>query len=222
MIAQANPTRSAVQSRRALKKPGNTADQPPAWHERFLQMLPNIVRHARLRFRGLPPAMREEAILDAVAHAYVAYARLVQLGKEDVAFAAPLARYVVSQYWGGRRVGTRLNVRDVLSGACRKRNGLRIERLDRFDGTTAQWQEVLVEDRRFGPAEAAAAKLDFAAWLSTLSKRDCQLAEKLATGESTSGAARCFGISEGRVSQLRRELLNSWRLFQGELCPAHA
>jgi DNA-binding CsgD family transcriptional regulator len=48
------------------------------------------------------------------------------------------------------------------------------------------------------------------------------LAEKLATGETTSTVARIFGISRGRVSQLRRELYDAWRMFQGELASATA
>jgi hypothetical protein len=43
---------------------------------------------------------------------------------------------------------------------------------------------VLVEDHRVGPAQTAMMRLDFASWLSTLSHRDHQVAEVLASGES--------------------------------------
>jgi hypothetical protein len=127
----------------------------------------------------------------------------------------------VAQFRAGRRVGTPTNCRDVLSPVCRRRHAFALERLDRFDQQTCTWHEVVVADRRFTPADAAATKLDFAAWLSSLTVRNRLLAEKLATGETTSDAARLFGVSRGRVSQLRRELYDAWRVFQNETCPAN-
>ncbi|HEV3304179.1 MAG TPA: hypothetical protein VG055_31305 [Planctomycetaceae bacterium] len=92
-----------------------------------------------------------------------------------------------------------------------------IERLDRFNRRTGQWREVLVEDRTAGPADIAEMRIDFAEWLNTLSNRDRQLAETLAHGETTGCVAGMFRISAGRVSQLRRDLCESWRRFGGEL-----
>jgi ABC-type multidrug transport system ATPase subunit len=43
-----------------------------------------------------------------------------------------------------------------------------------------------------------------------------QIAETLALSHSTSEVAHQFGISAGRVAQLRRELHESWRDFHGE------
>jgi len=42
----------------------------------------------------------------------------------------------------------------------------------------------------------------------------------LATGETTNAAAKKFRISAGRISQLRRELEESWKKFQGDLVAA--
>ena len=66
------------------------------------------------------------------------------------------------------------------------------------------------------PADIAASRIDVREWLQTLPRRSRRLAERLATGESTSGAAQMFGISPSRVSQLRRELYGAWNTFQGE------
>jgi hypothetical protein len=185
-------------------------------YDRFLELLPVIQKHASAAFHSLPPESREDAIQEITANAFVAYARLVEQGKEELAFATPLAKYAIAQYRACRRVGARLNVRDVSSEYCRRRNGLRLERLDRFDEKDGEWREILVEDRRATPAELAAVRLDFTAWLETLSPRDRQLALVLATGESTSAVARLFRISLGRVSQLRGTLQAAWRRFQGE------
>ena len=65
------------------------------WQDRFEQLIPAIVRHARYCARNLPADDAEEAIQEALATAFVAYARLVKVGKEDSTRAGPLARYAV-------------------------------------------------------------------------------------------------------------------------------
>src|SRR5690606_2312370 len=84
----------------------------------------------------------------------------------------------------------------------------------------SDWKETLPETHRTTPAELAALRLDFAAWLKSLTPRDRQLVATLAQGEATSRAAKKFGVTSGRVSQLRRELLASWLQFTGDLAPA--
>ncbi|MEA1949813.1 MAG: hypothetical protein U9N87_00395, partial [Planctomycetota bacterium] len=72
-----------------------------------------------------------------------------------------------------------------------------------------------VEDRSATPADVAASRIDFAAWLRSLSGRYRKIATALATGETTAKVAKMFRLSRGRVSQLRRELKESWQVFQG-------
>lgn len=50
------------------------------------------------------------------ANACCAVARLAELGKLDLAYPTVLARYGVAKVIDGRRVGNKLNVRDVLFG----------------------------------------------------------------------------------------------------------
>ena len=192
----------------------------PAWHSRFLAMLPNIRRHVELRFRNLKPEAREDATAEVVAHAVASYVRLVVTGKEDRAFASPLASYALAAFRRGRRVGVHANARDITSPYSQQRTRAIVERLDRFDGESRDWREVLVEDRNAGPAEVAATRIDFSDWLTTLPERSRRIAETLATGECTSRVARMFSISAGRIAQLRRELCDSWNDYQGERAPA--
>jgi hypothetical protein len=78
------------------------------------------------------------------------------------------------------------------------------------------WRAALIEDRRAGPAEIAAARIDLAAWFRSLSRRNRWIAKSLATGESTCGVAKQFNLSSARISQLRGELEASWLDFQGD------
>ena len=59
-------------------------------------------------------------------------------------------------------------------------------------------------------------RLDFAAWLGSLKRRDRRIAETLALGNRTSEVAKKFKVSEGHVSQIGRELAQSWRRFVGD------
>ncbi len=77
----------------------------------------------------------------------------------------------------------------------------------------------MLEDRRTSVSDQAGFRIDFPAWLSRLSDRDRQVAEALALGHTNGDVARRFGVTSGRVAQLRRELHDSWRAFHGEVEP---
>ena len=182
----------------------------------FEELLPAIEQQAVVAFRSLPPDEREDLIAEVVANAFCAYKRLVDRGMADVAYATPLACYAIKQIRSGRRVGSKLNVRDATSEYCQLAKGIRIERLDRFDPEEQGWQEIVVEDRHAGPADIAATRIDFTAWLKTLAPRLRRIAKTLAAGETTSGVARRFGVTHGRVSQIRRELMGRWDIFTAD------
>ena len=192
------------------------ASPSPRWHRAFLAMLPRIIGHARIAFRYLKPEARAEAVQEVVCNALKAFVRLVELGKADVAYASPLARYGVAQVRDGRKVGASLNIRDVLSKHCQQRKNVIVERLDHFDEEENAWSEAIVEDRTAGPADIARVRCDFSDWLKSLKRRDRRIAEVLAVGERTQNVAKRFKVSAGRGSQLRRELAESWRAFVGD------
>ena len=136
-------------------------------------------------------------------------------GKADVATPMSLARYAVAQVRAGRQVGNSLNCNDITSVCCRRRNGVQVESLSSWNEQHGEWQEVLVEDKSVTPADLAASRIDYPAFLSSLNQRDCRIAETLSRGESTGRAAELFDISPARVSQLRQELKNAWDRFHG-------
>ncbi|HVC98992.1 MAG TPA: hypothetical protein VND64_35335 [Pirellulales bacterium] len=187
----------------------------PAWHAPFLDMLPEIRSQINFAFRGFTPESREDAVHESLALALAAFVRLFELGKSDIAYPSVLADYAARHYRAGRRVGSRLNRNDLLSERAQKYHGIVVERLVRRDPNGA-WKERLVEDRGFTPAETAIARIDFADWLSRLCHRDRGVATTLAAGETGRDTARTFGISAGRVAQIRSKLRRNWQAFQGE------
>ena len=186
------------------------------WHRQFLALLPQIITYAKIAFHDVRGQDRQDKIQETVANALVAFRRLVQLKKTDLAYPSVLARYAVAQIKDGRLVGGRMNVKDVSSPYCQRVKGVVLERLDRYDSDDECWQEVLVPDKTCTPAELAASRIDVQAWFKSLNRRDRRVAEFLAAGQTTTAAASKFKVSAGRISQLRRELAESWRKFVGD------
>jgi hypothetical protein len=105
----------------------------PAWHPEFLALLPKIRTYAQSAFRGWRREAREDAVAEVVAYALVAFHRLMERGKGDLAYATPLAMYGVRQFKAGRKVGNHLNVNDIMSRHAQRVKKIHVERLDRFD-----------------------------------------------------------------------------------------
>ena len=183
---------------------------------RFLELLPTIRAAAQAAFRGWDPEAREDAVTEIIAGSFVAFSQLAAQGKLAVAFATPLARFAIKQFRVGRRVGSRSTVRDVLSPVALHRRRFVVERFEAFDPTTDEWVEAIVDDTLTPVPDQAAFRCDFPAWLATRSRRTRRIAEALALGHTTTDVAKRFRVTPGRVSQLRRELQNSWQTFHGE------
>ena len=189
--------------------------KPAPWHAGFLKLLPAIVLHARVSFRHQDPEAKAEAIQNCIANATIAYARLYELGKVELAYPGPLARYAVAQTRQGRIVGTALNAQDVSSAYAPARKQIVVKRLDTYVPMENTWREAVIEDTRSSPVpDTVAFRVDFAHWLSRLSRRDRRVARFLALGHRTLDAARKFNVTQGRIAQLRRELAASWTAFR--------
>lgn len=78
----------------ASAKPVRRKSSPPAWHDGFMAMLPTIRQHACRTFRHLDEEAQEDAVAETIAHALVAYVRLFEQGKVDVAYPTVLALLV--------------------------------------------------------------------------------------------------------------------------------
>jgi hypothetical protein len=178
----------------------------------FERILPAIKRFASYAFRHFPKWRRMELVADVVASAYTAFVRLVERGLQCLTYPSALAKYAVRRVRAGRRVGESQNVNDLLSPVAQRTKGFTVERLPNAI-THCGWNE-LTFDRRANPCDIAAVRIDLNYWLRRLTRTKRLVALRLAIGETTSEVAQRFGLSNGRVSQLRRELLDDWNAFQ--------
>jgi len=199
----------------ALAQTNSLSDQSQSIQAEFLAMLPQIRRQAHLAFRHLDRELRDELVAETVATTYCAFASLARQGRLALAYPTPLANYAIRRVCSGRKAAGQMNCNDLLSHYARRINGLSVARIDRLDEETGRWSQILVEDRHAGPAETAAARIDVAAWLRTLSERNRKIAKALAIGETTGKVAARFGLSCGRISQLREFFRRHWQRFQG-------
>jgi hypothetical protein len=190
-------------------------DKPEAcWQNSFLEILPEIKRRLRMAFCRLSPETREEAIAEGVVSCLLAYARLHEQGRTGSVTPSNLVWYAALQVKSGRPAAGSMNGTDPLSRYAQLENGIQVEQ--------GKWIDLLVEDKRASVPDQVAAKLDVGAWFGTLSRRMKQIARDLAFGFSTSEVARKYGVTAGRISQLRRVLESSWADFQKESVPAVA
>jgi len=105
-----------------------------------------------------------------------------------------------------------------MSATCQRRHCVRVSRY--FEHRSADiadgWRQVILADRKARIPDLAAFRIDFPQWLQTLSRRDRGVINALTSGERTKSMAERFGLSEGRVSLLRRKFEKLWLTFQGE------
>ena len=222
MTALGGPSSKEIVYMIAPAKPVSRRKRAPNWQELFLQMLPMIENCAKRAFRDLGPEAREDAVQEVLANAAVAFARLVELDKVDLAYPKVLARYAIAQFCDGRRVGNRRRICEVLSPYAQRKKGFRVQRLDRFQTELGEWSEAIVEDTHTPVPEQVAFRIDFPAWLKVQTKRNRRIAEALALGHTTGEVARRFKVSEGRISKLRKQFCQSWQEFHGEPAVAAA
>jgi hypothetical protein len=191
----------------------NSKDNKIPWQSSFVAMLGEIEQKLRLAFCRLGPEAREDAIEEGVVHCLVAYIRLHDKGRAEVATPSSLAWYASRQVKRGRPASGRMNGKDPLSRYAQLGSGIHVEQLH------SNWIDAYVQDTRAPVADQVATKMDAVAWFSTLPRRMRQIAKDLAFGCSTLEVARKYDVTASRISQLRRSLEQSWAAFQKEEAP---
>ena len=186
----------------------------PAWHHDLTDFLGFVRARATKVHHDLRGPDREDAVADVVADVTASLARLSGRRQTHRGLIRPLTDYAIRHRAAGRRIGTSTNRRDLQSPARRDRQ--RIGSLEaKSEERGLSWRDVLPDSRQADPAEIAAARIDVSAWLSRLPERLRDLAETLAAGHTPGELARRFGVSPGRISQMREELRRDWADFSG-------
>ena len=111
----------------AFAKPPKRKEKSNHDDAAFEAMLPAIRRQAKRAFPGVRSELIEELVAEVIANAFVAFRRLVERDKADLAYPSVLAKYGIKQVRVGRKVGSKLNVRDVTSRHCQRMKGVKLQ-----------------------------------------------------------------------------------------------
>src|SRR5262245_4002777 len=195
-------------------------------------VLPRVEQHGRVYFRNVKCSDRKEELLAEMRGlAWKWYIGLVRRGKNVLDFVSALATYAARAVHSGRRVCGHERKKEVLSPVAQRLHGFAIEALPQATSTSHEhlyasphgqerldaFEERLRDNTQTPPDEQAAFRIDFPAWRLTHSERDRRLIDTLMLGGRTKEVSRLFGLSQGRISQKRRQFLEDWRRFCGEL-----
>jgi hypothetical protein len=196
--------------------------------EAFLAIQPRLLLHARIVFRHVRcPQQRADHIAEVIGLCWKWFIALARRGKDARQFVNALATYAARAVRSGRRVCGQERSRDVLSRLARQRHGFRVESLPLairlpFEEEYARvlgprrmdvLEERLQDNRQTPVPEQVIFRCDFPCWLQTRTPRDRSIIADMVCDESTTALARKYGVSAGRISQLRREYYRDWQRF---------
>ena len=188
-------------------------------HATFLtHVLPRVERHGKIYFRQVRcPDRKEELLAELRGLAWKWYVRLVRRGKNVLAFVSALATYAARAVNSGRRVCGHERKKDVLSPLAQRLHGFYVGKLPDFSTLDGSPLEDALQDNTVSPVpEQVCFRIDFPAWLITLSHRDRDLVTDMGLGERTTDLANKYGCSPGRISQKRRWFAEGWAQFCGD------
>jgi hypothetical protein len=192
----------------------------------FTDHWPRIRNIAQYAFRRSPPQQREDAIAETCACAWKAWIGLARRGRDPIALGVTgLAWFAVRHTRRGRRVGNLRrggrHGRDLCDPRVQQAGGLCIRSYEAGGRpphcrSATSWRAWLATDPRYGPADEAAFRVDFAQWLAALPARKQQLVALLAVGHPPGAVARLWRVGPSAISEQRAWLAHSWHRFQGE------
>jgi DNA-directed RNA polymerase specialized sigma24 family protein len=182
-------------------------------------VLPAVERHARIYFRHIKcPHRKDDMIAEAIDLAWKWFRRMAECGKDGTKFPTAIAGFAARAVNSGRRVVGQEKGNDALSSLAQRQRGFAVEKLPDFSTLNGSPLEEALHDNTVSPVpDQAAFRIDLACWLSTLGERRRDIVTDLAMGFRTQEVANKFGVSEGRISQIRREACQDWQRFHGEV-----
>ena len=160
----------------------------------------------------------EELTQASVSIAWKRYLRLKLQGeKEPDDFISTIATRSCQAVKAGRTVNGQEKGRSVHNRMTQARRRFMLVSLPEHDSSREDTELLrAMQDDEASPADLAACLLDTQAWLSQLEERRRSMALDMIAGDTTTELATKYGASQGRVSQIRRELVADHGRFQGE------
>jgi hypothetical protein len=200
-------------------------------HVAFLTILPSVELHGRIYFRHLRcPHKKADAVQEMQALAWKWYLRLHERGKDPADFISGFVTLLARAVNSGRRLAGMSRAKDVLNPATQRRHGFTVERLPSCTQASHEllyaevhgqelhdaYQERLRDNTITPVIDQVVFRIDWPAFLQTLTGRERRLIRAMARNERTLDLSKQFEVSPARISQLRREFCKGWMRFCGD------
>jgi hypothetical protein len=199
-------------------------------HAKYLSILPKIELHGRIYFRHLNPHRKADAIQEMRALAWLWYVRLVDRGRDPRDFLATFVTLLARSVNSGRRLAGMMKAKDVMNPDPQRRHHFRVEPLPSTTRTFHdhlyssprgqelhdEFEERLIDNTITPVVDQVCFRLDFPAWLETLTPRERRMIAAMARNERTRDLGKEFEVSPSRISQMRREFHDGWKQFIDE------
>jgi hypothetical protein len=199
-------------------------------HAKFLAILPRIELHGRIYVRHLSADRKADAIQEMQALAWKWFLRLDEKGKDPADFLMSFTTFLARAVNSGRRLVGMAKSKDVMNPIAQRQQGFKVESLPSFTRTSydhlysspkgqelRDYFEERLWDNTITPVlDQVQFRIDFPAWLETLTGRERRMIRGMARNERTLDLSKQFDLSPARISQMRRELQLDWKRFIGE------
>lgn len=175
-----------------------------------------VFRHARHRTRGWKcEQTREDVQADAQALAWRWFVEADSRGKNIGDHPMGVAILAVKSALGGRKVSYCSGSRDaMLRRAPTSEWGCGPDDCEQ-DDCGSPWERCIFAERNtWSPGDAAAFRIDWAAFLAQLPARDVSMMDDLIKGMKANVVAEKYGITPGRVTQKRHAWRDAWAISQ--------
>jgi len=200
-------------------------------HEQYLEIMPRLQSYAQGYFGFIHcPHKRADKVQEALGLAWRWLLQLNEKGKDVSQFPASFVFMVVRAVRCGRRLVGMEKTKDAMSPRAQQMHSFKVERLP---GATAcpheqlygdvdgqekhdAYEERLHQNMVTPVPEQVAFRLDWPRFLRTLTQRDRAMARFLSLGNTTKHTAQKFGLTPGRVTQLRQQWHREWEFFQND------
>jgi DNA-directed RNA polymerase specialized sigma24 family protein len=167
---------------------------------------------------------KEDLMQEALGMVWKWTLRMLKRDKDPREFPSAVAGYAAKNVKSGRRVaGGSTGKNDPLCRIAQGRHGFRLEVLPTIRELTPgqreqdSFEEQLQDNTRSPVPDQVAFRIDFPQWLTTHTARSRDVMDAMMEGNCTTELAEAFGLTPGRISQMRRAFEHSWRIFIGEL-----
>jgi len=209
----------------------STSRSPDELRLAFLAIVPMIETRARSTFGYLKCAnQKADKVAESVALAWKWFLRLHERGKDVATFPMVFAALVARAVADGRRIAGGEPTNDVMSKTAQRKHGFSVTVFSHSDAVPIQkrlgnpnsqraidtLEERLADNTQTPVPDQAVFRIDFAEWLKTLSTRERTMTQAMMREERTTDLSSAFGVSPGRISQIRSALRRSWTVFCGD------